>query len=484
LTPLDALGDKLSQFQQSPRFMVWELFGAKPDPAQHHVLDVFPHAPRVAMQACTGSGKTATLAWLALNFLLTRKEPSIGVASATRAQLDASLWRELQSWMLKHPVFDALFECTTDEIRSRERPETWRIQARGWRQDADPTQIGNALRGVHAEYVAWFLDEAGGMSDAVLPTCEAIFSGDPKEAHIVMAGNPTHLRGPLYTASRNRVDWFVKEITADPDSPERTPRVSVEHARQQIAQWGRESPWVIVNISGRFPPQSLDSLIGLDEVEEAMKRWYRPDQIGWDAPKILGVDVARYGDDASCVVRRHGLQIYPPERWRDMNSNQGASMVARHWDEFQADACFIDDTGGFGAGWVDGLMRLGRVPIGVGFANRAHKSDRYHNKRAEMYFDFVEWIRRGGALPDSPQLKRALVETTYTFSKTSGLLILEDKSLIKQRLGYSPDEADACALTFVEPITASRRSQFPLMHKDEEWNPFKEPDLPYYGSCR
>ena len=460
--------------------MVFDLFGVHPDPAQYHILEMFTHKSRIAMQSCTGAGKTATLAWLALNFLLTRKEPSIGVASVTRAQLDASLWRELQFWMSKHQVFDTLFESTTDEIRLRERPDTWRIQARGWRQDADANQVGNALRGVHADYVAWFLDEAGGMPDAVLPVCEAIFSGDPKEAHIVMAGNPTHLRGPLYTASKNRIDWFVKEITADPDDPERTPRVSTQHAMQQIDAWGRDSPWVIVNIFGRFPPQSMNALIGLDEVEAAMKRWYREDEIG-NAPRILGVDVARYGDDASCVVRRQGIQIYPIQRYRDLNSNQGAGLIAREMDDFSADACFIDDTGGFGAGWVDGLLRLGKSPTGVGFANKARQSDRYHNKRAEMYFDFVQWIRAGGALPDSPQLKRSLIETTYSFSKTSGLLLLEEKDLIKQRLGYSPDEADACAITFAEPITASARyhTQFPLRpQKDEEWNPYSEQDLP------
>jgi hypothetical protein len=82
----------------------------------------------------------------------------------------------------------------------------------------------------------------------------------------------------------------------------------------------------------------------------------------------------------------------------------------------------------------------------------------------------------GGALPDSAQLKRALVETTYSFSKTSGLLVIEDKELIKQRLGYSPDEADACALTFAEPVT-SLRYRVPPMHRQRDggWNPYREP---------
>ena len=37
----------------------------------------------------------------------------------------------------------------------------------------------------------------------------------------------------------------VTEMTADSDSPDRTGRVSIEHARQQIATYGRDNPWVM-----------------------------------------------------------------------------------------------------------------------------------------------------------------------------------------------------------------------------------------------
>ncbi len=88
------------------------------------------------------------------------------------------------------------------------------------------------------------------------------------------------------------------DITADPDDPRRTPRVSVEHAREQIGLYGRDNPWVLVNIFGQFPPSSLNSLIEPEEVRTAMARCWRPFQIG-AAPKVLGVDVARFGDDRS-----------------------------------------------------------------------------------------------------------------------------------------------------------------------------------------
>jgi hypothetical protein len=147
--------------------------------------------------------------------------------------------------------------------------------------------IGNALAGLHARYVMWLLDESGAYPDAIMPVCEAIFAGDPTEAHIVQAGNPTHLSGPLYAAcTKARRFWQVIEITADPDDPKRTTRVSVEHARQQIATYGRDNPWVKVRVFGEFPPASLNALIGPDEVSAAMRGYYQPSEIG-SAAKII-----------------------------------------------------------------------------------------------------------------------------------------------------------------------------------------------------
>jgi len=62
-------------WKASPSLFVRELFGVTPDPWQEEVLDAFPKAPRIAMKACKGPGKTAAEAWLAWNFPLTRREP-------------------------------------------------------------------------------------------------------------------------------------------------------------------------------------------------------------------------------------------------------------------------------------------------------------------------------------------------------------------------------------------------------------------------
>ena len=471
---LDLSIDTLIAWKRKPHAMVEDLFGVKTDPWQREALEAFPHSPRMAMKACAGPGKTTLLAWLGWNFLLTRLHPMIGATSVNAANLRANLWTELARWYAapRAGILRANFTMTKTEIFAKDHPQTWRLEARTWAQDANAEQIGNALAGLHAKYVMWLLDESGAYPEAIMPVCEAIFAGDPTEAHIVQAGNPTHLAGPLYAScTKARRFWKVIEITADPDDPKRTTRVSIEHARQQIATYGRDNPWVKVRVFGEFPPSSLNALIGPDEVSAAMKRSYRPHEIG-NAAKIIGVDVARFGDDESALAFRQGIQAFPFKTHRNLNSTQGAAITSRIWAEWGADACFVDDTGGFGAGWIDGLRRLGRSPVGVGFAAKSN-SNKYFNKRAEMAFECVQWITRGGALPESANLLTALTQTTYSFQGDK--LLLEPKADLKARIGFSPDEFDALILTFAQPVTVSEYR--PRYRKaEEEWNPYRETD--------
>jgi hypothetical protein len=216
-------------------------------------------------------------------------------------------------------------------------------------------------------------------------------------------------------------------------------------------KYGRDNPWVLVNVFGRFPPSSLNTLIGPDECRDATRRAWAAGDIA-RAPRVLGVDVARFGDDASVIFPRQGLVALAPQKFRNIDGTQGAGQVARQWRDWDADACFIDDTGGFGSSWIDNLRRLGRTPIGVHFAGTPN-NPRYHNKRTEMYFEAIHWIKNGGALPGdgaSDDLIAALSQTTYTFR--GDRLALEPKEQLKARLGCSPDDADAFALTFAQPV--------------------------------
>ena len=470
----DVAVDALRRWREHPTTMVRELFGVQPDPWQEEILEEFPKRPRIALKAAAGVGKSCVMSWCAWNFMLTRPNPKIGVTSISAANLKAGLWTELAKWWQSSPLLQSQFEMTGTEFYHRGHRATWKIEARSWAKDANPEQVGNALRGVHADYVMWLMDESGAYPDSLLPVAENIFSGNPVEAHIVQSGNPTHLSGPLYHACTKAQDiWHVVTITGDPDDPKRSSRVSLEHARNQIKQYGRDNPWVMVNILGQFPPSSLNALLGVTDVETAMGRMYQEHDIT-RAPRVLGVDVAREGDDKSVIFPRQGLVAFKPNIMRNVNSIQGAGQVARVWNDWNVDAVFIDNTGGFGAGWIDQLRMLNRHAVGVGFAERA-EDKRYANRRAEMYFRMAEWIKGGGALPNIPDLIGELIETTYTFQGDA--LLLEPKKVIKARLGRSPDLADGLALTFAAEVAPRmNRTQIPTRggRDEERFDIFKE----------
>jgi phage terminase large subunit len=463
----------LTEWADHPARMVREVFGVEPDHWQEQALEAFPHCQRLAMKACKGPGKTTVLAWLAWNFLATRPNPKIGAISVTNVNLADGLWAEMAKWQKRSKLLQSHFTWTKTRIFRNSAPEEWFMSAKSYSQSADREQQANALAGFHADYVLFLIDESGAMSDAVLVSAEAALSSCV-EGHIVQAGNPLKLEGPLHRACvTSKQLWRVVEITGDPDDQGRSPRISIEHAREQIAQYGRNNPWVLVNIFGQFPPSSINALIGPDEVAAAMKRSYRDYEIG-RAPKVLGVDVAQYGDDASVIAARQGIQCLPFLKYRNIDSTQGAGQVASKWTDWGADAVFIDATGGFGAGWIDQLRNLGKSPIGIHFAGQAHDASRCVNKRAEMYFDAIEWIKRGGALPQSDELIATLTQTTYTFK--GDRLLLEPKDEIRIKLGYSPDEADALVLTFAEPVTPHAAPLRKSRSAVADYNPFADLD--------
>lgn len=465
----------IKRWRDYPPYFVRECLGATPDPWQDKVLAAFPTSPRIAMKASKGPGKSATESWLGWNFLLTRPHPKIAAVSITADNLADGLWTEMAVWQNKSELLQAAFQWKKTRIESREHPETWWMSARSFSRSATPEQQAGALAGLHQDYILFLLDETGSMPDAVMATAEAALSSCV-EGHIVQAGNPTNLEGPLYRAcTTGRALWHVVEINGDPDDPERSPRVSVEWARQQIEQYGRHSPWVLVNVFGQFPPASLNSLIGPDDIMAACRRSYRPEDIS-SSPRILGVDVAFEGDDASVIWPRQGVVAMAPMTYRNIDGIQGAGVVSRKWTDWDVNAAFIDNTGGFGAAWISQLQQLGKAPTPVGFATAA-LDQRYANKRAEMYFLAAEWIKNGGQLPPMdtpgmPEFTAAMTKTTYT--RQGDRLLMEPKKMVKQKLTYSPDHADAFVLTFAFPV-ANRDARGGRGHHQYQYDPFANP---------
>jgi phage terminase large subunit len=171
-------------------------------------------------------------------------------------------------------------------------------------KSADRQQQSATLAGLHADYILFILDESGGIPDAVMASAEAALS-TCKEGHIPSRKPDALGRPSLSGLHKRRHMWRVFEMTGDPDDPKRSPRVSNEWARQQIEKYGRDNPWVRINVFAEFPQASLNVLLGPDDAEQARRRNYTQADID-HAARILGVNVARFGDDSSVIFPWRG----------------------------------------------------------------------------------------------------------------------------------------------------------------------------------
>ena len=444
---------KIREWRNDPVRFARDVFAFEPDAWQAETLQECgkPGRKHIAMKACAGPGKTALLAiigWHRLACYAGKGEHPKGAAvSVTKDNLDANLWPELAKWRARSPFLQAAFTWTKSRIFANDHPETWFLDARGYPKTANPDEVGRTLSGLHSEFPFYLIDESGDIPPNMLRSAEQGLTSC-KDGLIATAGNTTSHEGMLYYATTTARDqWYVVTITADPDDPMRTPRVDIEWARQQIEQYGRDNPWVMAYILGQFPPGSLNSLMSLEDVEAAMGRHLPEDAYNW-SQKRLGVDVARFGDDRTVIFPRQGLAAFNPVILRHQRTTDIAARVAQAKVKWGSEMEFVDDTGHWGHGVLDGLLASGYSPIGIMFHGKAI-NPRYANKRAEMWFELAEWIKRGGAIPNIPELVPELTAPTYTLNQ--GKIQLEDKDQIKKRIGRSPDLGDALALTFAYP---------------------------------
>lgn len=467
--------DRIRIWRKDPVRFVIDNFAVQPDEWQVEAMQALggDHNPRrrLCMKACTGPGKSATLAWMGWHRLACFAAPGEhpkGVAlSITRDNLADNLWAELSKWQARSKFLSAAFTWTKTNIYCNEHPETWFLSARSFAKDADAEAIGRALSGLHSQFPFVLLDETGDMPTAVGRAAAQIYTGSPTDAAIIQAGNPTSTNGLLYdSCTKSAEAWQIITITADPDDPKRTPRVSKEHAQEMIDTYGRDNPWVMATILGKFPSTGFNALLGIEEVEAAAKRYYKDDMLR-NAAMVLGGDVARQGDDASVLIARRGRQAYQPRSMRIPDTMLIAREFIAEKQAKQADAVFVDETGGYGAGVIDAMRQLGHDVFGVMFSGKAN-SYRYYNKRSEILFEMAEWVKAGGAIPDDAELKEELCALEYAF-KGDKLIVIE-KQLIKDKIGRSPDKADALALTFAMPV--AKQSASPVINTRREYSPF------------
>lgn len=403
-------------------------------------------AIRRAVASGHGIGKSAFVAWIILWALSTLKDSRGVVTANTEAQLKGKTWAELAKWH-RLCLCGHWFECTATALISRlpGHEKTWRCDMVPWSE-----RNTEAFAGLHnkGKRVLLVFDEASAIPDSIWDVSEGALTDDDTEILWLVCGNPTRNSGRFRECfGRFRHRWVGRQVDS------RT--VSITN-KSQLQEWaddyGEDSDFVRIRVRGVFPRAGACQLIPSDLVDAAMSRVLKPDVYG-HAAKVMGVDVARFGDDQSVISLRQGLALLKPLRkLRGLDTMTLAGIVAQEIEKEQPDAVFVDVTG-IGAGVVDRLHQLRyRMVIGVDFGSSALNPTLYFNRRTEMWCLMGDWFKSGPMLPADEELRSDLTGPEYGFTGDKGQIALEKKRDMKKRGLASPDCGDSIALTFASPV--------------------------------
>jgi hypothetical protein len=408
---------------------------------------VLMSAVRLAVASGHGIGKTALVAWIILWFISTRPNPQIVVTANTGTQLKTKTWRELAKWH-RLALNKDWFAWTATQFKLKARPDLWFATAIPWSE-----HNATAFAGTHESHVLIIFDEASEIADVIWETAEGALSTgalDDNTTIWLAFGNPTKNTGRFrqcWTKFRKR--WITMQV----DSRE-AKKTDKNWIKELIEDWGLDSDFVRVRIRGLFPRVGPKQLIGNDIVEAAQKRQIKDNTIPASIPKIMGVDVARQGNNQTVIVRRRGRKLMPNiTRLRIADLMQVASRVAHEINEWQPDIVFIDATG-MGAGVFDRLVQLGYtnvVAVFSGDQKSVGQPEIYYNLRIEMWARMKEWLKTADIPENDNELYEDLIGPEYLFDIKQRMR-LERKEDMEKRGIPSPDTGDALANTFAFPV--------------------------------
>jgi len=224
--------------------------------------------------------------------------------------------------------------------------------------------------------------------------------------------------------------------------------VTPEWVSQRYKRWGPENPLYLSRVKAEFPTEGEDTLIPMSHIEAAKKRTLEPT----DNPNVIGVDVARFGTDFSVIAHRRGPVIRILQRFGKTDTMTTTGHARRHRRLTKATRAIVD-ADGLGAGVADRL-REQREPVkdAHGGASPSDK-DMFLNQRAEWYWNLRIAFETGeiDIDPADEDLAAQLSDMKWKVN-SSGKIVLEPKEEMKKRLGCSPDDADAVAMTFGEDL--------------------------------
>ena len=438
-------------YHSDPVRFVQEMLGATPFDYQAEFLQTLAGSERrMSVKSGHGTGKSTTASWAMLWFLLLRYPCKVVVTAPTSSQLFDAMFAELKRWIGELPKeLQELLNVKSDRVELVAAPAEAFISCRTARAETP-----EALAGVHSDNVLLIVDEASGVPEAVFEAAAGSMSGH--NATTLMLSNPTRSSGTFFEShNRMKGSWWTRTWSCE-DSP----LVSDEFVTEMRLRYGEASSAFRVRVLGDFPLTDDDTIIPYHLVESAQNRSI---EIAEETNEVWGLDVSRFGSDATALCKRKGPIVTELRAWRGLDLMQTTGRVVAEYEALppskQPDEILVDSIG-LGAGIVDRLLELGLPVRGVNVAESPSMGDTYMNLRSELWFKCKGWLEdRSCKLPKDDQLLAELTSIRYSFT-SSGKMKAESKDEMRKRGLGSPDLADALCLTMASDAITAQSGSF------------------------
>ena len=454
------------------------ILNVKPWDKQKQILNAIAANRSVAVRSCNGAGKTFTAAVAILWWLMSYDNAIVITTAPSERQVREILWRELRN--LYVPVRDTIGGKLT---RTRLEFGSKRY-AYGF-----STNTEDRFQGFHSGNILVIVDEASGVDEFIYNAIRGVITA--KNSKLLLIGNPHGYAGTFYDAfHKNRKRFETIHVSAfdlpafkaqgitekniqdiefpdyDDDQQDQDGFDEQYEAHHSLGlsspQWaidvfndlGPQSSVYQTRVLGQFPEEADDTLIPLRDVEAAVKR--RSD-IPPDTKPVMGVDVARFGNDKTVIIIRQGPRVIHIDELRksDIVNTTGAVITAAL--KYKVKDIIIDEIG-VGAGVLDNLKADRRFNAqGLNGSNSSSNNEKYLNLRAEVFDGLRQRFADGDiSIPNDPELISQVASLTYKYN-ARGQLQLESKDQIRSTGRQSPDKADAIALAFTSEIKSRPR---------------------------
>jgi hypothetical protein len=443
---------------------------------------------KVLVRAAHNVGKSFLAACL-VNWAFDSFHPGIVLTTApTDRQVKDILWKEIRTLRVTAAVRGKLASGTFLQPKSCRMETTANHFAHGFTaRDADRFQ------GHHSSFVFIVFDEAEGIDPIFWEAAEPMLGG-VRYGFLGMY-NPTSQSGPTVDAERsgsftvhtmNCLDHpnIAKDLAGVTDgiisSAIRLSRLvemmeswsepadaATPGAVQLAGKWYLPGPVAQARLLGRRPTAGFNAVFPEYLFEEAIKR-----TLPLTGPLQIGVDPAWFGDDWTAIhVRKGGVSLWH-ESFNGQDTVRTTDRVesltltwgsAFGMNDPRGEVIVAVDAVGIGAGVFDQFrQRRFRRAVAVNTVRVLPEREDYPNLRSALWFGFALECKRGnvalGGLSKDvlADLRRELTAPVYEMD-IRGRRLVESKDVTKERIGRSPDNADACLLAYANVGGQSER---------------------------